>query len=1463
MGPTQYLPTVKVRTTNGTVLRFLLDTGSNVNLIAYHTAQMLNLIKQDSGGTPDTSITLNTVDNTSHVPNTPIIVNVKLEDSVVPIKFFMVPEIKPIAGEDPPLQKPIRGLSDPFPRKWPIHLDGILSISTTLRVADKTLVPVQHAKGLYTWKTIFGYALLGQQSEEQLWELPIRSTFLTATERLSLVTERFMQMSNIPEDHLNQNMTEAEKLAVELLQTTLTFSEEQKRFTCKLLFKQDALPINNYKNAVARLHKIWEHLTKNEEKRVAYKAAIQKLIADGHVKELSAEEAEQGEDKAMYLPHSLVHSPSSLTTPYRLVFDGSAILSANPKVRYNDLLLPGPALHRNLTALLIRFRQRKFVLNGDIKALFLNVLLHPDHQDYCRFLWKEDVNQPIKRMRFSVLLFGLNCSPAIAMAAVQRLTKMVLEDPNATAAERLAAERLTDDIYVDDLVTTFDDLDTLQQCYSAISTILSKASFTMRKFMSNSIQWMSTVPEDVRLPGIVQGHEPIPQIPDPTVRAFPDLEKDDPGLDLHAPQDSNVITVGAGGVEDLHGPKTSTTTLGYRYNIKTDKILFDQYSKLHEIPDEPTMRTLASKLAKIYDPLGLTSAFILVARILLRKCHEKGYSWTTKLPQDEDIFLEFKQWLAASKHLDKISYPRHAPFDQTSHFAICADACKDGIACTVHAISRGKKKSISNLLFAKALIVNQKMRQRPMAAIELSALRLAADVALSLIENLHISKDQISLHTDSMVTAFWLKKKSFELKPYIAARVRFIQDTGFKVRHIEGTQNPSDLYSRGVSTPMKLMDPLILHGPSYFTKPIEDWPVTPADRANLDISACDEGLKPSNAIISSHYATEQMLQRHVRTAGKFHAYSFFDYYSSYRKMVRTVARLYMCVDIFKQKKGERMGWPTHVSPEYWTKAENFLIRKVQGMYFPQELTAIKANRNLPQRSPVAKFQGFLDGQGILRAKGRMVFDDIMNAERMPIILPSSKFSLLLIKHIHESNYHAVKNTIQQIINEKYVIVKGNQQVDKIIRACVICQRYNNKRFAEKMAPIPSFIQDAAKQNESQSFMYVAADYSSKFQVKSYMFAPQDIGKNQKGANVLDPPKKKRGRPKKEVTSPETTAAGDDQSHSAAYMVIYLCLYSRAIHIELVASEDAQEQFRALIRLISARGCPKVLVTDKASNFIEATKRLNGYHQKWHEVLQMAADKAYHIVHHTYVGLGGGSHQSPAERYIGLVKHSILKTMKGVKMTFSQLYTICKEIEIAHNSRMISATTSLNPIGITPIQLVLGRKYQPLIDLMPVVFKDKKDFNVRWTEMNNLMMKFHHNWKKEYFPFIQKMTKWTQPECRVLKPDALVLVYDEKIKPYNYKLARVVSVDIGRDGRARNLALTWHDDKNIFERHASGVIPLNIDLFQEELQAIERTLAKRVHSNRQLLKLTPLDSNDQSQKRDSASTPDAPSPTRLS
>ena len=163
-----------------------------------------------------------------------------------------------------------------------------------------------------------------------------------------------------------------------------------------------------------------------------------------------------------------------------------------------------------------------------------------------------------------------------------------------------------------------------------------------------------------------------PQVADPTVRAFQEPENSNPDRDLVLLPRKNVVSLCNDAQEDLHSTFADTTTLGYRYNVRDDLIVYDQYEHLHEVEDEPSMRTLASKLAKIFDPLGFLSGFVLYARNLLRQCHDQKFSWTTTIPRDSDIYRDFHIWLRNTRKLNRITFPRYAPYNDTSVFAICA-----------------------------------------------------------------------------------------------------------------------------------------------------------------------------------------------------------------------------------------------------------------------------------------------------------------------------------------------------------------------------------------------------------------------------------------------------------------------------------------------------------------------------------------------------------------------------------------------------------------------------------------------------------------------------------------------------------------------------------------------------------------------------------------------------------------------
>ena len=143
-----------------------------------------------------------------------------------------------------------------------------------------------------------------------------------------------------------------------------------------------------------------------------------------------------------------------------------------------------------------------------------------------------------------------------------------------------------------------------------------------------------------------------------------------------------------------------------------------------------------------------------------------------------------------------------------------------------------------------------------------------------------------------------------------------------------------------------------------------------------------------------------------------------------------------------------------------------------------------------------------------------VFDEITNVQRLPILIPSSQFSLMLVKHTHEEEKHGGNNILLQVLTERFEILKVVSQIDKVIRSCVACQRFNRTRKPEQMGPLPAFYQEAAQSLESQGFMFVASDYSSAVKVKKYTLAPRDIGLKQVPFNVFVKGKAKIGRPSK-------------------------------------------------------------------------------------------------------------------------------------------------------------------------------------------------------------------------------------------------------------------------------------------------------------------------------------------------------------
>ena len=65
------------------------------------------------------------------------------------------------------------------------------------------------------------------------------------------------------------------------------------------------------------------------------------------------------------------------------------------------------------------------------------------------------------------------------------------------------------------------------------------------------------------------------------------------------------------------------------------------------------------------------------------------------------------------------------------------------------------------------------------------------------------------------------------------------------------------------------------------------------------------------------------------------------------------------------------------------------------------------------------------------------------------------------------------------------------------------------------------------------------------------------------------------------------------SHYKIYLAIFTCLFSRAVHLDIVMDYSTKEFLQTLRRFVSLRGFPEVIRSDSGTQLVGANKALQG------------------------------------------------------------------------------------------------------------------------------------------------------------------------------------------------------------------------------------------------------------------------------
>ena len=382
---------------------------------------------------------------------------------------------------------------------------------------------------------------------------------------------------------------------------------------------------------------------------------------------------------------------------------------------------------------------------------------------------------------------------------------------------------------------------------------------------------------------------------------------------------------------------------------------------------------------------------------------------------------------------------------------------------------------------------------------------------------------------------------------------------------------------------------------------------------------------------------------------------------------------------------------------------------------------------------------------LIRVGGRLRCSEHMEAESIhPVVLdPAHKVTKLLIHDVDKDLRHPGSERLFAEIRRRFWILHGREAVKRHQHSCPDCKRWRAKPLVPKMADLPQ----AWLRLFKPPFFSTGVDCFGLFTVK--------IGhRNEKRWGIL-----------------------------------FKCLTTRAVHIDILASLDTDSFLMALRRFIARRGKPAELLSDQGTNFKGGERELREAFQALHPGLK--EELSVHQISFKFNPPNAPHFGGIWEREIRSVKAALYATVQPHAIQEEVLRTVLIEVEGILNSKPLGYVSSdvADPDPVTPNLLLMGR-LDP--SLPQTVYEESELLSQRrWKHSQILADQFWLHFIRHYLPALQTRSKWHK-DTPALQPDDIVMVMDHLLPRALWPVGRVTKVNPGVNGRIRSAVVKVKD-----------------------------------------------------------------------
>ncbi|XP_063541585.1 uncharacterized protein LOC134750352 [Cydia strobilella] len=895
-------------------------------------------------------------------------------------------------------------------------------------------------------------------------------------------------------------------------------------FEVGLLWKSDNLSVpDSRKLALSRFFSLENKMARDFQYADRYRANIHDMLRKGYA-ELCTEEP-SAKSPVWVLPHFGVTNPNK-PNKLRVVHDAAA---KSHGVSLNSLLLTGPDLLQPLLGILLRFREGKIALTGDVREMFPQVKIRPEDRDAQRFLWRDSPKDPIMTYRMSSMIFGAASSP---------FTAIYIKNKNAVEwQERFpdAVRAIMVDHYMDDCIVSLNSVDEAAKLAAEITNIHKHAGFEMRAWTSNNPSALRLLPK-----------ESLAEVP----------------------VASNDVDV------DLGRLTAPVRTLGLIWQPVSDKIGFNIGIKGERLlPNKLTKREVLAHVMRVFDPLGILAPVVITGRIMFQNAWRKGIDWDEELSQSDSA--AWRLWFEDLYAISGLQIPRcyclgEYRIDKCELHLFC-DASESAFAAVAYwrfVLENGE---------VKLALICSKVRVAPLKQISINRLELqgaliAARLASTICEAHRFKPVNRIFWCDSMTVLGWLRSEARLFKPFVSHRVAEIMEiTDVKEwRWVPSQINVADDATRIKRVTLSSKSRWI-SGPEFLLS--SEWPSEPSSpeypgmeeeskrAARPDLVHLISDVEKHDPVSADPKRFSSWV-RLVRATALAH---------KYLSLLRThcLTRKGLCVDNLVRLEGGLCSfvfqpfnqWQQFAAPRSVREsaagltaadlrlAELHILRQSQLNTFPDEMASLDSHpaQLLPRTSRLSKLSVTIGDDGLMRLSGRIrTASQIRDEMKNPIVLDGKDPAVrLLVEHHHRRATHANTETVVNELRQDYHLLSLRSTVRNITYNCLFCRIRRAKQFQ----PVTGDLPEARLGHHKRPFTFTGLDYFGPVQVS--------IG---------------RRREKR-------------------YVALYTCLVVRAVHLEIVDSLSTDSAIMSLRRFIARRGTPSELWSDNGTAFVGASREL--------------------------------------------------------------------------------------------------------------------------------------------------------------------------------------------------------------------------------------------------------------------------------